>query len=83
MEESLFSFNKIREENMNLGEKILTKEIKKGIKIARKFIKKELKKNPKFKESDLMLCLFGIIAARALIMLFAEMANFEKGGKTK
>lgn len=63
---------------MNLAEKILTKEIKKGTRIAKKIIKKELKKNPKFRESDIVKCLPGIIGARALLMLFADMKNYKK-----
>lgn len=54
-----------------LGIKILEREVEAGASI----VKKEIEKNPKILESDVMMYIPGLIAARALLKLFAEMAK--------
>lgn len=57
-----------------LGIKILESEVKAGAAI----VKKEIEKNPKILESNVMMYIPGLIAARALLKLFAEMAKDRK-----
>jgi len=54
-----------------LGLRILKREAEAGVSI----VQKEIKKNPKILESDIMMYVPGLIAARAVIKLFAEMAK--------
>jgi len=57
-----------------LGIKILEREVKKGASI----VQKEIEKNPKILKSNIMMCVFGLIGARALIKLFDEMFRNKK-----
>ena len=52
-----------------LGIKILEREVKEGASIAQK----EIERNPKILESNIMMYIPGLIAAKALIKLFDEM----------
>ena len=57
-----------------LGIRILEKEVKAGASI----VKKEVERNPKILESNVIMCVPGLIAARAVLKLFAEMAKSQK-----
>lgn len=57
-----------------LGIKILEREVKAGATI----IQREIERNPKILKSDVMMYIPGLIAARALLKLFAEMAKSQK-----
>ena len=52
-----------------LGIKILEREVDKGIAI----VQKQIEKNPKILDSDIVMYIPGLIAARAVIKLFEEM----------
>lgn len=57
-----------------LGIKILEKEVEAGASI----VKKEIEGNPEILKSDVMIYVPGLIAAKALLKLFAEMAKSQK-----
>lgn len=52
-----------------LGIKILEREVDKGIAI----VQQQIKDNPKILDSDIVMYIPGLIAARAVIKLFEEM----------
>lgn len=57
-----------------LGIKILEKEVEAGLSI----VQKEIEKNPKILKSAIITCIPGLIAARAILKLFEEMAKSQK-----
>ena len=52
-----------------LGIKILEREVEKG----KAIVQKEIEKNPKILESNVIMYIPGLIAARAIMKLFEEM----------
>ncbi|MBA7716730.1 hypothetical protein ES703_125806 [subsurface metagenome] len=57
-----------------LGIKILEKEVEAGLSI----VQKEIERNPKILKSDVMKCIPGLIAARAILKLFEEIGKEKK-----